>query len=86
MSSAPPAPPAKNAGDALPMRIEIFPGEGRDRIRSRSPPAGRIVAAEFLRGVPPGAPPGTPPVVQRSLVTLNLVAPGRRCASPSGAA
>src|SRR5258706_7100949 len=75
VASALPAPLAKNAADALPMRIEVFPGEGRDRISSAfGPPAGRIVAAEFLRGVPPGAPPGTAPVVQRSLVTLNPVA------------
>jgi uncharacterized protein (TIGR02099 family) len=89
VASALPAPLAKNAGDMMPLRVEVFPGDGRDRISVMlGPAAGRIVAAEFLRGVPVGAAQGGTSAaaggtsaaagstlqVQRSLVTLNPVA------------
>ena len=66
IASALPPPLAKNAADALPLRVEVLPGEGRDRI---SVQLGRIVAAEFLRAGQGGA-----MQVQRSLITLNPVA------------
>jgi uncharacterized protein YhdP len=87
VASTLPAPLAKAAGDTLPLRLDVFPGEGRDRIAiALGPPAGRIVSAEFLRAAqnppPPGAqtpaPSGAqtpaPLQVQRSLVTFNPVA------------
>jgi uncharacterized protein YhdP len=50
LSSALPAPLAKNAADALPLRVEVFPGDGRDRISvALGPPSARIIAADFLR-------------------------------------
>lgn len=75
VSSTLPQPLAKAAGESLPLRVEVFPGEGRDRISvSLGPPAGRIIAAEFLRAGQGGAMP--PPLqVQRALVTFNP-APG----------
>ena len=75
VSSALPAPLAKGAAEVLPLRVEVFPGEGRDRISvAVGPPAGRIVAAEFLRAVQGGAAAGKAMQLQRSLVTLNPVA------------
>lgn len=41
-----PPPLAKSAADTLPLRVDIYPAEGRDRI---SVAVGKIVAAEFLR-------------------------------------
>ncbi len=81
VSSTLPAPLSKSAAEVLPLRLEVFPGDGRDRISvALGPPAGRIVAAEFLRGhavaplaqgsPPPAAPPAAPLQVQRSVVTL----------------
>ncbi|HLX80826.1 MAG TPA: YhdP family protein [Burkholderiales bacterium] len=81
LSSALPAPLSKTAGETLPLHIEVFPGEGRDRVSvALGPPAGRIVSAEFLRAVQAG--PGTVQgganagqaatmQVLRSLVTFN---------------
>jgi uncharacterized protein (TIGR02099 family) len=65
IASALPAPLSKSAADPLPLRIDIFPGDGRDRI---SVQVGRIIAAEFLRAGQGGA-----MQVQRSLITLNPV-------------
>jgi uncharacterized protein (TIGR02099 family) len=84
VSSSLPSPLAKGAADVLPLRIEVFPGEGRDRISvGLGPATGRIVSAEFLRGAPgtgasaagpaAGSAPGGALVVQRALVTLNPV-------------
>ncbi len=83
ISSSLPAPLSKAAGESLPLRLEVFPGEGRDRISiALGPAAGRIVAAEFLRvpvvasgaaagNSPPAPPPAAPPLqVQRSVVTF----------------
>jgi uncharacterized protein (TIGR02099 family) len=67
VSSSLPAPLSKIAGESLPLRIEVFPGEGRDRISiALGPPAGRILAAEFLRV----AQDSGPVQVQRSVVTF----------------
>ena len=67
VSSSLPAPLSKVAAESLPLRLEVFPGEGRDRISiSLGPPAGRIVAADFLRA----AQDSGPMQVQRSVVTL----------------
>ena len=69
VSSTLPAPLSKVAGETLPLRIEVFPGEGRDRISiALGPPTGRIAAAEFLR-----AGQGRDMQVQRSVITLNPV-------------
>jgi uncharacterized protein (TIGR02099 family) len=69
LSSSLPAPLSKIAGENLPLRIEVFPGDGRDRIAvALGPPTGRIVAAEFLR-----TGQGREMQVQRSLITLNPV-------------
>ena len=78
IASALPAPLSKAASEALPLRVEVFPGEGRDRISvALGPPTGRIIAAEFLRAAQatgaPGAPAGAMQV-QRTLVLLNPVA------------
>jgi uncharacterized protein (TIGR02099 family) len=74
VASALPAPLAKAAAEAMPLRVEVFPGDGRDRISVAVGPAGgRIVAAEFLRAAVP-APAGSSMQLQRSLVTLNPVA------------
>lgn len=71
VASALPAPLAKAAAEALPLRVEVFPGDGRDRISvAVGPASGRIVAADFLRA----AVPGSGMQLQRSLVTLNPVA------------
>jgi len=83
IASALPPPLAKNAADALPLHVEVFPGDGRDRI---SVQVGRIVAAEFLRAVQGGT-----MQLQRSLITLNPVTgetvhvPERRGATVRGA-
>ena len=67
MASALPAPLAKAPAEILPLRVEVFPGDGRDRISVQvGPQSGRIVAAEFLR-----AGQGAAAQVQRSLITLN---------------
>ena len=79
VSSSLPAPLAKSAGETLPLRVDVFPGDGRDRISiALGPQTGRIVSAEFLRGVQGGAPPGgaqiaAPLQLQRSLVTFYPV-------------
>ncbi len=76
VSSALPAPLAKAAAETLPLRVDVFPGEGRDRIAiAFGPPAGRIVAAEFLRAPQIATNISAPPTmqVQRSLVTLYPV-------------
>ncbi|OFZ85445.1 MAG: TIGR02099 family protein [Betaproteobacteria bacterium RBG_16_66_20] len=70
VASTLPAPLSKTAGETLPLRIEVLPGEGRDRISiALGPQAGRIATAEFLR-----AGQGREMRVQRSLITLNPVA------------
>ncbi|MEK6244168.1 MAG: YhdP family protein [Pseudomonadota bacterium] len=83
VSSSLPAPLSKSAGETLPLRVEVFPGEGRDRISiALGPQAGRIAAAEFLRVGQGGAgaaqggamPPFGPLQVQRSLVTFYPLA------------
>jgi uncharacterized protein (TIGR02099 family) len=77
VSSSLPAPLAKAAADVLPLRLDVFPGEGRDRISiALGPPAGRVVAAEFLRAAQIATTIAAPPTmqVQRSLVTLYPVA------------
>ena len=67
VSSSLPAPLSKAAAEILPLRLEVFPGEGRDRISiALGPPAGRILAAEFLRV----AQDSGPVQVQRSVVTF----------------
>jgi uncharacterized protein (TIGR02099 family) len=59
VSSALPAPLAKNAADALPLRVDVFPGDGRDRIAvALGPPGARIIAADFLRVAQAGASAG----------------------------
>jgi uncharacterized protein (TIGR02099 family) len=69
VASTLPAPLSKAGGETLPLRIEVFPGEGRDRISiSLGPQTGRIATAEFLR-----AGQGREMQVQRSLITLNPV-------------
>ena len=69
MASTLPVPLSKAAGETLPLRIEVFPGEGRDRISiALGPQTGRIATAEFLR-----AGQGREMQVQRSLITLNPV-------------
>jgi uncharacterized protein (TIGR02099 family) len=75
LSSALPAPLSKAAAEVLPLRVEVFPGEGRDRISvALGPSTGRIIAAEFLRAAQTGgdAPSGAMQL-QRTLVTLNPV-------------
>jgi len=72
VSSSLPPPLAKSAAEALALRVEIFPGDGRDRISiALGPPSGRIVSAEYLRAIPQG---GTALQVQRALIALNPVA------------
>ncbi len=61
-----PPPLAKSAADSVPLRVDIFPAENRDRI---SVSVGRIVAAEFLR-----AKQGNEMQVQRTAVALSPVA------------
>ncbi len=63
LSSALPPPLAKAAGEAVPLRIEVYPGEGRERI---SVSLGRIALAEFLR-----AAQGSSMQLQRAIVVLN---------------
>jgi uncharacterized protein (TIGR02099 family) len=81
IASALPAPLAKVPSEVLPLRVEAYPGEGRERVSvALGPPTGRIVAAEFLRGVTAGGAPGAQPAaagamqVQRTLILLNPVA------------
>jgi uncharacterized protein (TIGR02099 family) len=72
VASTLPPPLAKSAAEPLPLRLEIFPGDGRDRLSlALGPPAGRIVSAEYLRAIPPG---GSALQVQRALITLNPAA------------
>jgi uncharacterized protein (TIGR02099 family) len=72
VSSSLPPPLAKSAAEALALRMEIFPGEGRDRISiALGPPSGRIVSAEYLRAIPQGS---TALRMQRALVNLYPVA------------
>jgi len=77
LASALPAPLSKGAAEVLPLRVEVFPGEGRDRISvALGPATGRIVTAEFLRAMAPGgdAAGGGPAMqLQRTLVTFNPV-------------
>jgi uncharacterized protein (TIGR02099 family) len=66
VASALPAPMLKNAADVLPLRVEVFPGDGRERVSLQlGPPGGRVVTAEFLR-----AGKGE---VQRSIITFNPI-------------
>lgn len=72
VSSSLPPPLGKSAAEALALRVELFPGEGRDRLSiALGPPGGRILSAEYLRAIPPG---GTALKMQRALVTLSPVA------------
>jgi uncharacterized protein YhdP len=67
VASTLPAPFAKNAADTLALRVEVFPGDGRERVSVQlGPPSGRIVAAEFLRA-------GGKNEVQRSVISLNPI-------------
>ncbi len=61
-----PPPLAKNPADTLPLRVDLFPSEDRERI---SLTVGRIVAAEFLR-----VKQGAEMRVQRTAVALNPAA------------
>lgn len=71
ITSALPPPLAKRAADPLPLRVEVTPGEGRERVSlALGPPGGRIVAAEFLRAAGPRGAMQT----QRALVLLNPAA------------
>jgi len=71
IASALPAPLAKRAADPLPLRVEVTPGEDRERVSlALGPPGGRIVAAEFLRVAGPRGALQT----QRALVLINPVA------------
>jgi uncharacterized protein (TIGR02099 family) len=73
VASTLPAPLAKRALDALPLRLEVTPGEGRERVSlALGPPGGRIVAAEFLRAAGTGGAMQT----QRALVLINPAAAG----------
>lgn len=72
VASALPPPLAKSAAEPMPLHLEIFPGDGRDRLSlALGPPGGRIVSAEYLRAAPKG---GGALQVQRALVTLNPAA------------
>jgi uncharacterized protein (TIGR02099 family) len=72
MASSLPPPLAKSAAEPLPLRLEIYPGDGRDRLSlALGPPSGRIVSAEYLRAIPQG---GSSLQVQRALVTFNPAA------------
>jgi uncharacterized protein (TIGR02099 family) len=79
LSSALPAPLSKSASEVLPLRVEVFPGEGRDRISvALGPPTGRIITADFLRAALPGEASGSTAAgagmqLQRTLVMLNPV-------------
>jgi uncharacterized protein (TIGR02099 family) len=79
LSTTFPAPLSKAASEVLPLRMEVFPGEGRDRISvALGPATGRIVAVEFLRAMqaagPAAAAAGGPTMqLQRTVVTLNPV-------------
>lgn len=73
LASELPPPLAKNAADTVPLRIDIFPADGRDRI---SVTIGKILAAEFLRVRQGGA-----MQVQRTAVALNP-APGEAVRVP----
>ncbi len=65
VASSLPPPLAKAAHESVPLRVDIVPGEGRERI---SVAAGRLVRAEFLRVAQDA---GGPMHTQRSLVTLG---------------
>lgn len=68
VASTLPEPLAKAASAALPLRVDVVPGEGRERVMlTLGPQGGRIVAAEFLRVAAAGGALQT----QRALVTLN---------------
>jgi uncharacterized protein (TIGR02099 family) len=68
VASTLPQPLAKQPNDVMPLRIDVAPGEGRERISaSLGPPTGRIAAAEFLRTAAPSGGLQT----QRALVVLN---------------
>jgi len=72
VASTLPPPLAKNAAEPLAFRMEILPGDGRDRLSlAIGPPGGRIVSAEYLRAIPQG---GSAMQVQRALITLNPAA------------
>jgi len=79
LSTTFPAPLSKAASEVLPLRMEVFPGEGRDRISvALGPATGRIVAVEFLRAMQAGGPAAAAaggPIMQlqRTVVTLNPV-------------
>lgn len=69
VASSLPPPLAKTAAEPLLFRLDIFPGDGRDRLSiALGPPSGRIVTAEYLRAIPQG---GTALQVQRALISLN---------------
>lgn len=66
-----PQPLVKLPAEALPLHVDVFPGEGRDRISIH---LGRIATAEILRGgqgISAPAAAGAPLQVQRALITLN---------------
>ncbi len=68
VASALPEPLAKLPAVALPLRVDVVPGEGRERVMVMlGPQTGRVVAAEFLRTAAPGGALQT----QRALVMLN---------------
>ena len=67
VASTLPPPLAKAAADSLPLSVEVYPGDGRDRISLQvGPPKARILGAEFLRAGKDDA-----LQVQRALVTLS---------------
>jgi uncharacterized protein (TIGR02099 family) len=74
LASALPAPLSKAAAEVLPLRVEVFPGEGRDRISvALGPATGRIITAEFLRAAAPGGETPGAMQLQRTLVTFNPI-------------
>jgi len=78
VASTLPEPLAKVAGTALPLRVDVVPGEGRERVMlTLGPQSGRLAVAEFLRAAAPGGAMQT----QRALVMLNP-APGEPPAVP----
>ncbi|MBM3368107.1 MAG: TIGR02099 family protein, partial [Betaproteobacteria bacterium] len=68
VTSVLPEPLSKASGVALPLRVDILPGEGRERVvLALGAQTARIVAAEFLRVAAPGGALQT----QRALAMIN---------------
>ena len=83
LASSLPAPLAKAAAVVLPLRVEVFPGEGRDRISVALGPVTGLSITRVRCTCITGAPPALPPAAAGCAARRNSAVMMRPVAGPS---